>query len=51
MSYGVMIYENGDSYEGELSKGERHGLGLYRNSAGGIMFDGKWGKDKFVSNI
>lgn len=51
MCHGVMIYENGDSYEGEFVNGERHGVGTYRSQAGEIIFEGKWSKDRFSPNL
>lgn len=35
-----MTFANGDSYVGELYKGERHGLGIYYYAAGGLWYGG-----------
>ena len=51
MSYGVMIYPNGESYEGQFLNGERNGFGVYRNTAGAIVFEGHWSHDKFGGSI
>jgi len=44
-----MIYENGESYEGEFVNGERHGIGSYRNTLGELLHEGKWQRDQFDS--
>lgn len=38
MNYGVMVYDNGESYEGEFANGERHGIGSYRSAAGELIY-------------
>jgi hypothetical protein len=32
MNFGVMVYSNGDIYEGEFGQGMRNGVGSYKNS-------------------
>lgn len=49
MSNGVMIYPNGEIYEGEFEFGERNGKGVYKTSLGVIKFEGQWKRDKFIS--
>lgn len=45
MSYGLLRYVNGDTYQGEFQNGERHGAGNYSNKDGKIMFEGHWNRD------
>jgi hypothetical protein len=51
MNYGVMVYENGESYEGEFANGERNGIGSYRSALGELLHEGKWLRDQFASEI
>lgn len=37
-----MNYKNGEFYQGEFQKGERHGFGKYANSLGAMMYEGNW---------
>ncbi|MCM1373249.1 MAG: hypothetical protein NC113_09930 [Bacteroides sp.] len=36
----TMTFANGDSYVGELYKGQRHGLGIYYYASGGLWYGG-----------
>lgn len=51
VSFGLMTYENGESYEGEFAKGEREGVGTYKLSDGKVLFEGHWKNDKFISSF
>lgn len=51
MSYGVMVYENGESYEGEFSGGQRQGTGTYRDKEGHVVQEGRWQRDEFLSSF
>ena len=41
LTFGVINYENGDKYVGELKDGKKHGQGLYLWINGGVWY-GKW---------
>lgn len=36
----TMTFSNGDSYVGELYRGQRHGLGIYYYATGGVWYGG-----------
>lgn len=42
---GVLTYDNGQRYEGELSAGRRDGIGVVWASDGSIIQAGRWSKD------
>lgn len=43
--FGVLLCDNGNSYEGEWKKDKRDGLGIARYSSGDV-YDGQWSKGK-----
>eukprot|EP00824_Muranothrix_gubernata_P014838 TRINITY_DN30768_c0_g1_i2.p1 TRINITY_DN30768_c0_g1~~TRINITY_DN30768_c0_g1_i2.p1 ORF type:complete len:208 (+),score=44.94 TRINITY_DN30768_c0_g1_i2:76-624(+) len=43
--HGIMVYGNGDVYEGEWKEGRYHGHGTYSYGRGG-MFDGEWARGR-----
>jgi len=43
--FGVLLCDNGNSYEGEWKKDKRDGLGIARYSSGDV-YDGQWQKGK-----
>lgn len=43
--HGKIVYENGESYDGEWHAGQRHGTGTYRYSDGGV-YVGNWEQDR-----
>ncbi len=45
MAFGTMKYHNGEIYQGQFLKGERHGAGTYSNKLGQIVYEGHWEKD------
>jgi hypothetical protein len=38
MAFGVMKYQNGEIYEGDFYRGERHGVGTYSNKIGQLVY-------------
>jgi hypothetical protein len=42
---GVLTYENGQRYEGDMSNGQRDGVGVFWGSDGAVMQAGRWSKD------
>ena len=44
--YGVLIYSNGDRYEGEFRDDQRSGRGKLINRYG-VLYDGQWRDDKY----
>lgn len=42
---GLMVYPNGDQYEGTFYKGKRHGAGQLKNIFVGDKLGGQWKKD------
>lgn len=45
---GVLTYENGQRYEGELSAGRRDGVGVVWAGDGSILQAGRWAKDALI---
>jgi hypothetical protein len=46
ISHNVNIYyENGDIYNGTLSKGKKNGFGIYREYLNGFIYNGNWIED------
>ena len=39
LTYAKVLYSNGNSYEGELQKGHKHGRGVFRWKDGSV-YDG-----------
>ncbi len=39
---GVLVFANGQRYEGELLNGNRHGYGAFWNAEGDLMLAGRW---------
>lgn len=50
MAFGMMHYANGEVYEGEFQKGERHGVGTYSNKLGQLVHEGHWDNDRFIGS-
>ncbi len=42
---GVLTYENGQRYEGDMSNGQRDGIGAFWGSDGVVLQAGRWAKD------
>ena len=42
---GVLTYETGQRYEGNMSNGQRDGVGVFWGSDGAVMQAGRWSKD------
>jgi len=40
-----IYYENGDVYNGSLSKGMKHGFGIFKENATGNIYNGHWQND------
>lgn len=40
-----IYYENGDCYSGALSKGLKHGFGIYKEFSTGFIYNGNWTND------
>ena len=40
-----IYYENGDVYNGSLSKGMKHGFGIFKEYATGYIYNGHWLND------
>nr|UMO80405.1 F-box domain containing protein [Pandoravirus aubagnensis] len=43
--YGVIVYANGDRYEGEWKRSVRDGYGVYTSHAAGLTYRGRWEDD------
>lgn len=37
-----MKYQNGEIYQGDFYRGERHGVGTYSNKVGHLVYEGRW---------
>ncbi len=43
-----IIYENGDAYNGSLSKGVKHGFGIFKEYLNGFIYNGNWLNDMVI---
>ncbi len=43
---GKQIWRNGTTYDGEWQNDLRHGLGVFSNSDGSIIYQGEWENDE-----
>lgn len=44
-----MVYQNGDTYEGEFKYGQRDGIGKYVSTSKQVI-EGEWRADSFVKS-
>nr|CCC91223.1 conserved hypothetical protein [Trypanosoma congolense IL3000] len=44
---GVLLYMNGDVYEGEFNTNCRHGRGCFKSSGGAEVYEGEWLRDEW----
>jgi len=43
-----IYYENGDVYNGSLSKGLKHGFGIFKEFSNGYIYNGNWLNDMVI---
>jgi hypothetical protein len=48
-----IIYENGDTYNGNLAKGKKNGFGIFNDIINGFIYNGNWVDDQvtLVTNL